>query len=246
MIANALHGRLPCTCCIAGLHNAARNAWARETTLILSLLICFSAPAFAGVGLAEVVYDSLAGLSTGGYGGNAVTAQRITLAGVSRKATSFEIGVRVVGDAVTDPNLQLSLRRPNGPGGRPGTEFWSTVSHSLIENPADAGAYNRGGRIVFSAPQVELPNSFYWVTSRLDIDAPILLPGTAAPTVGANGSIYVLDHSNISWIDTLDPSALGLRITAVVPEPSAIVAMTTAAIFIASGCRFRLARHLHA
>jgi hypothetical protein len=176
---------------------------------------------------AAVVFDSLtnAVFADGGYvlgPGNAV-GDIITLAGSARRVVEFDIALKEFGD---DGEFEFLIRfyAPDGPGGMPGSELWSSPLTHITLPPRQPQVIN------FSVPRVVVPNRFAWAFRVVDaVHAPGLPREYYNADIVGTPTGPLIEYPPGSWY--LDgpwgprPEPFAVRVVAV-PEPAGLLVVT--------------------
>ena len=173
---------------------------------------------------AAVVYDSLSGsLFTGGRGfsDSLDNGQSVTLSGVERKVTQFEV---YLGSAQSD-EFYVRFYELDGAGGEPGTLVWQSPAQTY---PSNSPFFQRK-IVTVSVPGIIIPNTFVWAIAP--VGANNFLVGNAdLPTVGVNHEIWKHRSIDGTWTsDIILDFGFGARITAV-PEPSSVILFILAVV----------------
>ena len=173
-----------------------------------------------------IVFDSITdgSFDGGNFLGFTIEAGTvINLAGSERTINRFEV-VLTGGNSlqlVSAMDFRIHFRELDGPDGVPGTEIWTSPLVS-IDLP---GGTNQIAKI--DVPNVVVPDMFAWTLEDIVQVRTAGMRFAAAPSIGSNGGFVQLNDFNTAsggeWRRS-DPNpagrGYGVRLTAVIPEPT--------------------------
>jgi len=196
----------------------------------------------AGVPAPTVVYDNtttpVSGDWTPGgfwpfsvYATYELMGDQITLAGTHRAITQFDL-ILSSSEQVTLTTLELIFYINDGIDGyefpgAPDTELWSDTASDVTVDGTTT--------VVFSVPNVVVPDTFTWVTSADSMIAGMATYGP--PSVGSSGN-YFWDRASddqewyAMWFESDPVANFGAKVWAV-PEPTTMVLLALGGLLAA-------------